>query len=459
MTGTVTLKLQADPAATATTGAVVHMQRVSNKAADGSKSDGGRFDLSLTPDQAEQGREVDLEPGRWLVEATLGSGDVVSELVEVEDGAVTQLLIPLPDRSPNDWLNWQFNAGNIEGQAALGQLVEQAAGIAAAADEKYRIRARARLMARSVKEAARTGATGVARKLSEWRGQLDPDGAISRVIETVQEEISRRAAPSSPTVGIAAYPLPVIGRERWSALMTPSSPEETLHPILALPEDDLFLYRPAPLSEPSMRIVCVEWSGQRVALLIPEPWLSIGAGEAAGSELLVRSRPLDRSLQASIAVLDPDFAPISAMMNTTAMPKAAVFVEELAERMFRSNSLAGAAAAYVLLSTGRTDARLLELIRSYELDNHGPDALVIAAWRRIRFPFGDEKPDLTLALRAFDAGPPCFSIGVSWLLDALTLLGSEDAEARTAMEQVKDVAIRLDTGQTFTAVRHVVAPV
>src|SRR5262249_496358 len=98
--------------------------------------------------------------------------------------------------------------------------------------------------------------------------------------------------------------------------------------------------------------------------------------------------------------------------------------------------------------------RLLGLIRSYEHDNDCPDALVIAAWRRIRFPCEDEKPDLALALRAFEAGPPYFSMGISWLLDTLTLLGSEDAGAMACLDLVKDVAIKLDTLQTFTTVRH-----
>ncbi|MGY2932030.1 hypothetical protein ACVWZ6_001632 [Bradyrhizobium sp. GM6.1] len=460
MTGTVTLKLETDPAATVTTGAVVHMQRVSERErAEGTPPASGRIDLSLTPDQAVHGREVELEPGRWLLEATLGSGDVVSELIEVEDGAVSELLIPLPDGSPNDRLNWQFGAGNIEGRVALGQLVEQATKIAADADEKYRIRARAMLMARSVKDAARTGANSVVRKLSDWRGQLDPDGTISRVIESVQEEISKRSAPSSPNVDIVVQSVASAGCDGWLALSKPEGHGEPLTPTLGLPEDDLYLYRPAPPSDQSTRrLVNVEWTGRKATLLIPEPWFPIGGGEAVGSELLVRSRPLDRSLQASIAVLDPDFAPISAMMTPAAMPKAAVFVEDLAEQMFRRKSLVSAAAAYVLLSTGRTDGRLLDMIRSYEQDNDGPDALVIAAWRRIRFPIETEKPDLELALRAFHAGPPHFSIGISWLLDALTLLGSQDAGAMACMETVKEVAIKLDTGQTFTAVHHATIP-
>jgi hypothetical protein len=46
------------------------------------------------------------------------------------------------------------------------------------------------------------------------------------------------------------------------------------------------------------------------------------------------------------------------------MPKAAGFVDENADLIFARGSLAGAAAAYVALSSGRADRRLLEHIRS-----------------------------------------------------------------------------------------------
>jgi hypothetical protein len=151
-------------------------------------------------------------------------------------------------------------------------------------------------------------------------------------------------------------------------------------------------------------------------------------------------------------VLDPDFATLAALMMTSAMPKAAVFVNENADLIFARRSLAGAAAAYVALSSGGAKGSLLEHIRDFERSGSYPDCQAIAAWRMIRFP--ENRPEVrSTILGAFRAGPPFFSFGVGWILDALTMLGPDDTEALAYADIVKRVAIRLDTSQVFTTVR------
>ena len=74
-------------------------------------------------------RPVDVEPGRWLVEATLPSGEVISEEVAVRGAGKTfRSRCAPPSRSPHEWLGWQHLVGNIEGAETLRQIRGQRAG-------------------------------------------------------------------------------------------------------------------------------------------------------------------------------------------------------------------------------------------------------------------------------------------------------------------------------------------
>jgi hypothetical protein len=455
MTGRLILRVETDPHVKVSSGAVVSLQRVPSGTSNGAGAAIPRVNVSLTPEQGRNGREIDIPPGRWFVEATLGSGDVVSEMVDLGEGASAVVVLPLPDTSPHEWLGWQFNSGNVEGSAALDRLIAQAREMTRQADETYRVRARARLLQRRLKESAKSGAFRLARGLDSLRGRFDPEGRISRVIDSVQSELRRAASDATPIVRVVYHPrLPDDEAGSWLALLGKLNERATISdPIRSSPEERIFIYRFGGEAPPgSRRFVEAEWDGERCRLVLPEPWISISDGHPTGSELLLRKHPLDGSLRASLAVLDPDFSTLAALMMTSAMPKAAVFVDENADLIFAQTSLAGAAAAYVALSSGRVEGRLLAHIREFERSRMYPDCLAIAAWRMIRFPESHQQVRPAI-MGAFRAGPPFFSIGVGWVLDALTMLGPDDAQAVAYADIVKQVAIKLDTSQVFTTVR------
>jgi hypothetical protein len=453
MTGRLTLRVEADPRTEVSSGAVVNLQRVPIGTDDAGAAL-PRVEVSLTPEQGRNGREIDIPSGRWFIEATLGAGDVISDMVDLGEGASVVVLLPLPDTSPHEWLSWQFNNGNVEGSAALDRLLEQARQITRQTDETYRIQARARLLQRRLKESAKSGAFRLARGLGSLRGRFDPDGRISRVIDSVQSELRRAASDTTPVVRVVNHSqLQDDEAGSWLALLGQlNEPVTLLDPIRSSPEEKIFIYRfGGEASTGSRRFVETEWDGERYRLVLPEPWLSISDGQLTGSELLVRKHPLDERLGASLAVLDPDFSTLAALMMTSAMPKAAVFVYENADLIFAQKSLAAAAAAYVVLSLGRVEGRLLEQIREFERSGSYPDCLAIAAWRMIRFPERNQEVRPTI-IAAFHAGPPLFSMGVGWVLDALTMLGPDDAQAVGYANVVKQLAIKLDTSQVFTTV-------
>ena len=467
MTGSLIIRMKNAESAEVALGAVVTLQLVS---APGKKfhAESERHSFSLTPEQGIAGRSIDLTPGRWHIEATLGSGDIISEIAEVADGEQAEVMLPPADTSPHEWLGWQFNNGNVEGRAALIELVSQAKELAVKADEKYRILVRARMLSSKLKISAKNKAASVARGLDSVRDRFDPDGKTSRVILSVQNELNKHAAiqitQTKPIVRISAERYDRSGKSakaRWQPFLDSADESgTTIDPFRYSPEENLYLYRPELEATVGIRrFIDVKWDGEHFTLALPEPWRGILDGCDRGGELLVRRHPLDLSLRVSLAVLDSDFSTMSGMMMTSAMPKAAIFVEEHADKLFAGNSFASAAAAYILLSSGKVDGSILNLVRKFEMANNIPDAAAVAAWRMIRFPEANQPPVRPAILRAFEAGPPFLSIGIGWLLDSLTMLGPDDDQAVVYANIVKRVAIKLDTTQVFTTVRqHVSNP-
>lgn len=120
------------------------------------------------------------------------------------------------------------------------------------------------------------------------------------------------------------------------------------------------------------------------------------------------------------------------------------------------NPLAATAGGYILVAAGDPKKQgwhgwLDNLEGSFPTL---PDAAVLRGSLLLRT--ARDQADIDKAreafLRAFDRGIPYFSLGVSWLLDGLTVF-SDDPGVRSRREKVQRVAKRLDLSQAFTVIR------
>ncbi len=59
---------------------------------------------------------VEVDPGEYLIEAVLPSGDIATDQVEVADGATLTIQLVAP-HSPHEWLSWQQYLGNVPAQS------------------------------------------------------------------------------------------------------------------------------------------------------------------------------------------------------------------------------------------------------------------------------------------------------------------------------------------------------
>ena len=84
-------------------GAVATLQHVANESGEAITT-GRRIELTIPANRGNTFRQVNVEPGRWLVEATLPSGEVISEEVAVGSGEDLPVTVQSAEHSPHEWL-------------------------------------------------------------------------------------------------------------------------------------------------------------------------------------------------------------------------------------------------------------------------------------------------------------------------------------------------------------------
>jgi hypothetical protein len=431
-------------------GAVAVLHRIADEAnvvVRGSKRLETMIPASLDPADVKR---INVDPGRWWVEATLPSGEIIADEVTVRRDEDARLTLRPSESSPHEWLGWQHLVGNIEGRETFTHIIE----------------------------AASRDPIGYARDvISQSLEARVPDSVREMVENTLNTYLPRgpaagqssRADPfanaGEPAVRLCHRfgPKGLRGRDAWSGILAASAPDSPpLVPFRRSFQEGFGTYRlVAPAQPPARDFAIVEWGGERHAASLPLPWPDVaGQRGLMEVELMARMHPLDKSVHLGVAVLDSAFGTLAGLMTASSLPKARIFVEQARDLLFAkmNNRLAAAAGGYVLLATGEParDAALhnwIENLANWCPDL--PDGAVLKATQRLRYPNDDTCYDQAKAslFDAFERGIPYYSAGVAWLLDGLTLFAGEDPEAEERMKLVHKVAQRLDVSQAFTVIR------
>jgi hypothetical protein len=410
-------------------GAVATLQHVAD--ASGAAVQGGqRLDVTIPANSGGSARHVTVDPGRWLVEATLPSGEVISEEVAVAAGQDVPVTFHAAEHSPHEWLGWQYLLGNVEG-----------------AETVRLMRERARKVNESV--AGDFPATIDVKEMIE-QGDRGTDGS----------ELARTELAKPPEVHVWDEPAGLYGARAWTKILAPElGAATTSSASMADQPDSTWLYElSGPATPKQRRFAHVEWLGQRFAVSLPLPWAALKNQRQVSTQMMVRMHPLEGNVQIGVLVQDPDFASMAGLMTASTLPKATIAVKQASHMLFGKmlHPLGAAAGGYVLLAAGEREAS----------DWHGwidnldawfpdiPDGAILKASLRLRFPKTKDAPAEARAalLKAFDRGIPYYSAGVSWLLDGLTAF-ADDPTVEEKMKTVQRVSLRLDLSQAFTVIR------
>lgn len=398
-------------------GAVATLQQVANESGQ-AMSRGRRIEVTIPANWGNSTHQVSVEPGRWLVEATLPSGEVITEEVAVRSGEDLPVTLRSTEHSPHEWLGLQYLVGNVEGAATLKQLRDKPPG------------------------APQTLSPKDARLPFGW----DSPGRRTR------------ASMESPAFQTSQDQGVLRADEAWTNFLS-------LHPlgtVSCLPawEDSseaTWLYRIAGAAQ-QRQFGYVDWLGERFAVSLPLPWRGIRDHQPVSAQVMVHLEPRQADIRIGVIVEDPDFATMAGLITASTLPKAVVAVKQARDMLFEKmeHPLGAAAGGYVLLAAGDPEDESwhgwIDNLANWFPDI--PDGAILKASLRLRFPKSQSSAEEARAslLDAFERGIPYYSAGVSWLLDGMTQFADDPAVA-DKMKLVHRVALRLDVSQAFTVVR------
>lgn len=365
-------------------------------------------------------QRVDLEPGNYLVEAILPSGNILTQEAEVIDGEWPKVLLEAED-SAHEWHSWQNLLGNVQSKSGYEA---------------------------STKDDDIPNYDVVLIKTSSF----NPRGAPRKASSEWQRWRSWRWP--------YRYPFLFSTRTAWDRVeASDDDGGSQLHSFVMDYKGDLTRRVPRWW-------VLVSTDKAARLLTAPTPWFSFDPQHLdqdraeLASELLITKSP-DRSIQSSWVIPDLKLGTLLGYLARGAFKDAfKVGSRDSALQMLfgkYENPLGAAAGGYVLIGNMNEDPEevywhpwIENLRRDFEWL---PDGAIQSAWLRLKQGSleanrGQVKKDL---FQAFDRGIPYYSLGLQWLADGLTLLAVDDEEAANRLKMVQRVSFSADVSSLFTA--------
>jgi hypothetical protein len=380
----------------------------------------------------------ELQAGRYVVEAGLPSGQILSEDVDIVNNEATRVEFDLRGSSPFESHMLQYMLGNIEPSAVYhgpdGYPLPNSHG--------------SRSFPRP--DAARYESTvdqsPGARVFVLPRVEDGPPG-----IAALNELRQQRPAAASQSLGML--------------LRSPSAPVE-LQPQYAQPLSPIFRLNARTDAEVGhspgfshlYQYLRVTASG--AAYMVTVPWLwRDETGLVRPVELLLNLRQAPTGSPVSVAVRDPDLGGGLGYFASGFLDKAAVLFGNLESIVYGkvNNPLAAAAGGYVLVGTETSDRSMRWDPWLSNLRNWFPelsDGSILWGTRRLRTSRTEAEVDeaRTALLEGYSRGLPVFTLGLTWMIDGLSAFPS-DPECATALQQVRQLCWQVDMSEPFVVLR------
>jgi hypothetical protein len=365
-------------------------------------------------------KQVNLDPGEYLVEAVLPSGDILSKEATAQATGWTEVDL-VAENSAHEWQGVHNLLGHVESEEAYyehAMLVET------------------------------------------LRGPAVPRFAVYEFITPYRDLMLERPYGYDMWVILAdwiKWPRGVFDYLPQS--VTPSSPKDQdsssqLHSFIMNAAGMPRRYLPRSYS-----FVVTD---EAVRLLsLPIPWFNLKTEEELPVEVLVQQKD-DGDIAASFSIPDMDLCTALGYMARGSLRAAAQLVDQAqaVDMLFQkfTNPLGAAGGAYILLGTERLNERRPWHDWVKNVMNFFPwlpDGAIQYAWLQLQqSPSPENRARAREALfTAYNRGIPYYTLGLQWMIDGLTLLGEDDEEAQRMLRAVQQISWRSDTSQTFTSIR------
>lgn len=368
-----------------------------------------------------------VEPGRYVVSATLPSGSVLSEDVEVTGLGPPPLVELDASDSPYESHAWQYVLGNVES-------APQYHGGKPLPVPRSRS---SQPLGPPSRDASPPPPGAAAQVQTAQFGQSYQEGwAFERVLA-----MTRGGEPAgSPELLASGVPL------------RPETPDQH--------DEQSALFRMPAQSAADLgqshwprQFALVALADVVHLVTIPVPWAD------ARVEVLVNTRQGPTGSAVSVAVRDPAVGAGLAYMSRGAFATAARLFTNLEAMLYDKvvNPLGAAAGAYVLVGSATTDEPRgwdpwLTNLRDWF--DWLSDGAILWAMRKLRG--ARDEADLELArtglIAAYDRGVPYYTLGLSWLMDGLADF-PDDPQCAQRLGVVRQLSRSVDLREPFVIVR------
>ena len=378
----------------------------------------------------------DLPAGRYLVEASLPSGQILSEYVGVRDGQDVTVQLDLTE-SPYESHTMQYLVGNIEPSRVYH------------GRESYP-------MPNSL------GSRGFTRHdpRTDDPNAAQPQAQVAMLPRGEPAPLSfekLNGLRESRPLDAARSVEDLLGGPGKPAAMLPSD-GDLLSPIFRLdartmenmPDflGDAHLYQYLTATAPD----------DAYLITVPWPWRG-SRGSTIAIEVLLNLRQSPTGSAVSVAVRDPAVGAGLGYLSSGSLEKAAVVLTDIESMLYSkvSNPLAAAAGGYVLIGTessGKPQQWDKWLANLREWFPYLSDGAILWGARRLRTAKTQSQVDEArhALLEGYGRGLPVYTLGLTWLIDGLSVF-PDDPECAAALQQVRQLCWRVDMREPFVVLR------
>ena len=418
-------------------------------------------------------QQIELEPGRYVIEVVLPSGQVINDEVSIQESAEPQEVRLQTPKTSHEWLGWQNFIGNMRQDA-----------------ESYD--RQLPIITHKATINIRTDLVSILSLPEDIRDTAD--------ISTASALVSRGLFPIMPSSKDVNLGRPLSEIFPFDQLNPPARSTGPLTPVGWAQDQisQMYFFKNHPESsqdhilglnmlkddyrEPRFERHYLFIQGENIPpqyCVLPVPWKQMEPVAEAVVQAFVRPimvdpevpRGGDPGYRVAISVADRILGSVIGYLSTGALPNAATIVKkeprgEAKQMLYYKiyNPLAAAAGTYALLITEDSDEPNYWHDWVRNLMNWFPwlpDGAIQHAWVKLRHQ-QDENDRLEAReslLEGYRRGLPFYSRGVKLLLDGLTLFANDaiaaekqDEEVEEALRTVRKLALRTSMRQPFTTV-------
>jgi hypothetical protein len=371
----------------------------------------------------------DVAAGHYVVEAILPSGMVLSEQAQVDAGGAVLVELDAAD-SPYESYAWQYLVGNVETSAAYHS--DDTVPVPRSVGSRY--------------EPTDVAAIGAPPRVFWCAGDADDGVGFSPLLDL---------ADSDPAGLFYRFTnSPWVDELQWLEGPAVSDGMTNLYRFDSSGPPSVL-----SLSTRRRRFLLVEAESDQFVVTLPTPWIDVRHGLDAVVEVIVNARQSPMGNRIGVAVRDPAIGAGLAYLASGALSHAATLFEDVLGMLYDKvqNPPAAAAAGYVLVGTEITQDQTQWDPWIENLHNWFPwmsDGAILRAVRSLRTARSDADVDeaRNRLLEAFDRGLPIFTLGLSWLVDALSEFPDDEA-CSAALDQVRRLSWRVDMREPFVVLR------